>query len=53
MKDIVNYIIDRATELRNSGTYDLDIAKKEFKQIIKNIQMNLMQKEHFNFYLNN
>lgn len=27
MKDIVNYIIDRATELRNSGTSDLDIAK--------------------------
>ena len=27
MKDRVNYIIDRATELRNSGTSDLNIAK--------------------------
>ena len=27
MKDRVNSIIDRATELRNSGTSDLNIAK--------------------------
>lgn len=27
MKNIVKYIIDKATELRNSGTPDLDIAK--------------------------
>ena len=27
MKDRVNYIIDRATELRNSGTSDLNISK--------------------------